>query len=378
VYSWGVQCCVLTPHCGVCHARSAPLQHLLPYNNEEDIIRTFRTRAVIRFEGYDVNCRGAGGETPLIAATKGKQKSNISLLHGLRADFYARDDSGRDALAHALETGDSTLIQLVCICCFSHAMASEDVAQCVSVVCRTDRGHLEAKTLRQVLHVIHTVGSKQLWPEHLVRQLLRFLDHVGEPDMENERGMTSLHVACGGIQLDLAQQLLARGASLSARAGEPGNPRNTITPIANAIRLSCPRLIRMLVSADSSVRDAPCVFSVNSVQLPMRPLCYAIELGHAECVDALMDLGAGRLMVSSNARAPSTSNLGVAADGNGNHRAKRLCGNCGRYMPKRRKGEARRRGAQGKCAQCRAVVYCSLECQRLDWARHRLVCVKKD
>ena len=48
-----------------------------------------------------------------------------------------------------------------------------------------------------------------------------------------------------------------------------------------------------------------------------------------------------------------------------NNFCKRMCRNC-----------FKQENIMKKCAQCRGVYYCSKQCQREDWVRHKLTCTK--
>ena len=48
------------------------------------------------------------------------------------------------------------------------------------------------------------------------------------------------------------------------------------------------------------------------------------------------------------------------------HRKIRVCANCGLLTAELQ-----------KCARCRRVRYCSLQCQKLAWAVHRLDCYRR-
>ena len=63
--------------------------------------------------GADVDQRGAGGATPLIAAAATGSRALAARLLDLGADSAAADDTGRNALAHALERDDEPMVTLL-------------------------------------------------------------------------------------------------------------------------------------------------------------------------------------------------------------------------------------------------------------------------
>ena len=63
--------------------------------------------------GADIDRRGAGGASPLIAAAMTDANAIAARLLELGADSAAKDDGGRNALAWALERQNDALVELL-------------------------------------------------------------------------------------------------------------------------------------------------------------------------------------------------------------------------------------------------------------------------
>jgi hypothetical protein len=278
---------------------------LIKCRSPNNVVSMFKDNTVLFFHEIDINCRAYRGETPLIGAVRGRKAANISLLCDAGADLHAKDEYGMDALEYALESGDPQVVQLVVSYRLREAVARSDVAECVRLVGlagpEVGRG-IPMTRLREAVHMIHRVCISESWPEARVQQLLQFLDSAGDPDIRNHLGdMSSLHLACKFSQLGLAQQLLARGASVSALANNAveveyfhRSEAISFTPLTCAIRdAACPALVRMLVSADSSAMDTPCMI-ISSQERTCRacPLEVALMTHSFPCFHALLELGA--------------------------------------------------------------------------------------
>jgi hypothetical protein len=95
----------------------------------------------------------------------------------------------------------------------------------------------------------------------------------------------------------------------------------------------------------------------------------ATDENHSECVRLLMGKGGADTSITStqfNGMTPLEYAIDKNdADAKTIRQLRRVCGTCGVTPDK---------GKFNKCGACQAMYYCSVECQRVDWPKHKGEC----
>jgi hypothetical protein len=99
----------------------------------------------------------------------------------------------------------------------------------------------------------------------------------------------------------------------------------------------------------------------------------ATHKNHTECIRLLMREGCADTSITSaqlSGKMPLQHAIDKGdADAKTIRELRRVCGACS-TTPDKNKGKF------NKCGECQAIYYCSVECQRVDWPKHKGECMQ--
>jgi ankyrin repeat protein len=203
-------------------------------------------------------------------------------------------------------------------------------------------------------------------------------------------GMTALYLAAQIGHLVIVDALLAAGADKNAKLN------NETTPLVTAAHNGNISIVRALLAsgADTDALDndrstalmraaqaghASCVrallthgCNVDAVNSRGNTaLLCATHNNHSDCIRLLMRKGGADTSITSAQMSGKTPLEHAIAKGDADaetiRELRRVCGACG-TTPDKNKGKF------NKCGACQAMYYCSVECQRVDWPKHKGEC----
>jgi hypothetical protein len=211
-----------------------------------------------------------------------------------------------------------------------------------------------------------------------------------DKEATNYGGATPLYIAAQIGHLAIADALLAAGANKNAKTN------NGTTPLAIAAQKGHISIVRALLAsgADADAFDnsgstalmraaggghTSCIrvllahgCNVDAVNSRGNTaLMYATDKNHSECIRLLMRKGCADTSITSayvNGKTPLEYAIAKGnADAETIRQLRRVCGTCG-TTPDKNKGKFK------KCGACKAMYYCSVKCQTVDWPKHKGEC----
>jgi ankyrin repeat protein len=218
----------------------------------------------------DVNARAADGSTPLMWAVHRVDHELVARLLARGADPDARNVLGATALTEAVALADERLVKMLLDAGADPNLGNDDAQTPLMLAAR--------------------VGSLPI-----VKMLVEAGADVNA--REQYRGQTALMWAVDGRHADVAAFLIRKGAQVDVRSAvnDWGNqitsepraqyrPAGGHTPLLFAARAGCTPCVKLLVEAGADI-DRPTPEGVT-------PLMIAIDNGHYDTANALLDLGA--------------------------------------------------------------------------------------
>jgi len=203
--------------------------------------------------------------------------------------------------------------------------------------------HQAAKKLIELGADVKIVaGERQISPLHIAASndhqkiVDLLLLHGCEVDCVDSRGFTPLMMASSEGYLDTVKKLVSSGSDVNKRASSSGE-----CPLHMAVRQNNNEVVKFLLE-----NGAISTFEDSSGLTPSQ---VAQELAKEEKVKAKKEI----FLIHSS----MIENWG-----------KKVCSRCNKSPEE---------GKQLKrCGNCKKTVYCSLDCQKLDWKIHSKVCKK--
>jgi ankyrin repeat protein len=304
-------------------AREKMCEKLLNKCDEGSLVTQKELTRLIK-AGADIKWKGPDGFTCLLLAAFDGHLRTVRLLLCAGANKKAKTPGGSTPLFVAAQEGHVAVVNVLL------AAGAEKEA-------KTTEGGSPLYIAAQIGHLA------------IVEALLA--DGADKNAKMND-GSTLLIIAAVKGHISIVRALLASGADADASA-EDGT--TALMQAAGEGRASC---VRAILTHGCNV-DA--VNSRGNTAL----LC-ATDENRSECIRLLMGKGGADTSITS-AQLKGMTLLEYAigkgdADAKTIRQLRRVCGTCGVTPDK---------GKFNKCAACQAMYYCSVECQHVDWPKHK-------
>lgn len=211
------------------------------------------------------------------------------------------------------------------------------------------------------LHMAVTYGNFD-WCRDLLKESVY-------PNLRNQYGEISLHLAAGGGDAKICRLLIENDAWVNAKIKVLGfNDNSCYTPLHLAARGGHAEVCGLLIENDADVKAKD--------KDDKTPLHLAALGGHAEVYRLLIENGADETAKDVHGLTPSfylpekkgqdevQRPLEAKASDKGavKERIENCCGFC------------KKNGEMSRCDSCQEAYYCSKECQTKDWPTHKAAC----